>query len=145
GKRRRGRRPRARPRARHRWRTDGRGWLQRGRGRAPSTERNAGHGGTHLPHGRTRLPKDQPRGRPEDRQLRRRRDARRLLASGIVNQGGTMLAPSRNTVISVAVAAVVLLALGLATDVGLFGWSLAALLALYLGFVGIARFRAGTG
>jgi uncharacterized membrane protein len=56
-----------------------------------------------------------------------------------------MLAPSRNIVISVAVTAVVLLALGLATDVGLFGWSLAALLALYLGFVGIAHLRAGTG
>jgi hypothetical protein len=43
-----------------------------------------------------------------------------------------MLNPSRQVVISVAGTAIVLLALGLATDVGLFGWSLAVLLGLYL-------------
>jgi hypothetical protein len=37
---------------------------------------------------------------------------------------------------------VVCLALGLATDIGLFGWSLALLLALYLGVAGVARRRA---
>jgi hypothetical protein len=50
-----------------------------------------------------------------------------------------MFNPSRSLVISVAVIAFVGLVLGLATDVGLFGWTLAALLALYLVAAGIAR------
>ena len=50
-----------------------------------------------------------------------------------------MLNPSRQLMISLAVAALGGLLLGLATDVGLFGWSAALLLALYLGAVGIAR------
>ena len=52
-----------------------------------------------------------------------------------------MLNPSRQIVISLVLAAVVCVALGLATDVGLFGWSLALLLTLYLGVVGLARQR----
>lgn len=43
-----------------------------------------------------------------------------------------MLNPSRPRVLLIALIAVAGLALGLATDVGLFGWSLAALLVLYL-------------
>ena len=50
-----------------------------------------------------------------------------------------MLNPSRPTVLVVAVVALVGLVLGLATDVGLFGWSLAALLALYLAVTGVAH------
>jgi hypothetical protein len=50
-----------------------------------------------------------------------------------------MLSPSRRAVVVVAVIAVVCLALGLATDVGLFGWSLAVLLGLYLAAAGIAH------
>ena len=50
-----------------------------------------------------------------------------------------MLNPSRPLVVSLALLAVVGLALGLATDVGLFGWSLAALLALYLAAAGLNR------
>ena len=50
-----------------------------------------------------------------------------------------MLNPSRHVVISIAIAATALLALGLATDVGLFGWTSALLLALYLGLVGVLR------
>jgi uncharacterized membrane protein len=50
-----------------------------------------------------------------------------------------MFNPSRPLVISVAVVALVGLVLGLATDVGLFGWTLAALLAVYLAAAGIAR------
>ena len=50
-----------------------------------------------------------------------------------------MLNPSRPLVFSIAVIALVGLVLGLATDVGLFGWTLAALLALYLGAAAIAR------
>jgi hypothetical protein len=50
-----------------------------------------------------------------------------------------MLNPSRKLVISLMLAALVCLALGLATDVGLFGWSVAVLLALYLGVAGVAR------
>jgi hypothetical protein len=50
-----------------------------------------------------------------------------------------MLNPSRQTVILVALVAVAGLVLGLATDVGLFGWSLSVLLALYLAVAGIAR------
>ena len=52
-----------------------------------------------------------------------------------------MLKPSRPLAISLALAALAGLVLGLATDVGLFGWTLALLLALYLGVVGIARLR----
>jgi hypothetical protein len=52
-----------------------------------------------------------------------------------------MLNPSRKVVMSVALTAGVCLALGLTTDIGLFGWSFALLLALYLGVAGIARRR----
>ena len=48
-----------------------------------------------------------------------------------------MFNPSRQLVVSLMFVALVSLALGLATDVGLFGWSLSLLLALYLGVVGI--------
>ena len=50
-----------------------------------------------------------------------------------------MLTPSRTLVISLALVALASLVLGLATDVGLFGWSLAALLALYLAAAGLTR------
>jgi membrane protein implicated in regulation of membrane protease activity len=50
-----------------------------------------------------------------------------------------MLTPSRTLAISLAVIALASLVLGLATDVGLFGWSLAALLALYLAAAGLTR------
>ena len=50
-----------------------------------------------------------------------------------------MLNPSRTLVISLAVVGLASLVLGLATDVGLFGWSLAALLALYLAAAGLTR------
>ena len=50
-----------------------------------------------------------------------------------------MLNPSRPLVIFLALIALVALVLGLASDVGLFGWSLALLLALYLGIAGIAQ------
>ena len=50
-----------------------------------------------------------------------------------------MLNPSRTLVISLAVVALASLVLGLATDVGLFGGSLAALLALYLAAAGLTR------
>jgi hypothetical protein len=50
-----------------------------------------------------------------------------------------MLNPSRPLVLVVAVIAVAGLVVGLATDVGLFGWSLAALLALYLAIAGVAH------
>ncbi len=50
-----------------------------------------------------------------------------------------MLSPSRSVVMLLALIAVVAVVLGLATDVGLFGWSLAVLLALYLGVAGIAQ------
>ncbi len=50
-----------------------------------------------------------------------------------------MLNPSRPLVRFLFLIAVVALVLGLATDVGLFGWSLAVLLALYLGVAGIAQ------
>ena len=49
-----------------------------------------------------------------------------------------MLNPSRGLVVLLAIVAALALVLGLATDVGLFGWSLAVLLALYLG---VAAFR----
>jgi hypothetical protein len=50
-----------------------------------------------------------------------------------------MFNPSRQVVIELIVASVVLLALGLATDVGLFGWSLAVLIGLYLAIAWVAR------
>ena len=50
-----------------------------------------------------------------------------------------MLNPSRRLVISLVIVALVSFLLGLATDIGLFGWSLAVLLALYLSVAGIAR------
>jgi hypothetical protein len=50
-----------------------------------------------------------------------------------------MLNPSRSLVVVVALVAFAGLVLGLATDIGLFGWSLAVLLALYLVVVGIAQ------
>ncbi len=50
-----------------------------------------------------------------------------------------MLSPSRSVVMLLALIAMVAVVLGLATDVGLFGWSLAVLLALYLGVAGIAQ------
>lgn len=52
-----------------------------------------------------------------------------------------MLNPSRPLVISLALVALIGLVLGLATDVGLFGWSLAVLIVLYLAVAGIARRR----
>jgi hypothetical protein len=58
-----------------------------------------------------------------------------------------MLNPSRPLVISLALVALAGLVLGLATDIGLFGWSLAVLLALYLGVAGItqlSRARSGS-
>jgi uncharacterized membrane protein len=57
-----------------------------------------------------------------------------------------MLNPSRPLVISLVVVALAGFVLGLATDVGLFGWSLAVLLVLYLGAAAIARLaRRGDG
>jgi membrane protein implicated in regulation of membrane protease activity len=59
-----------------------------------------------------------------------------------------MLNPSRPLAMFLALIAVAALVLGLATDVGLFGWTLAVLLALYLGVAHIAqhtRRRSGTG
>jgi hypothetical protein len=50
-----------------------------------------------------------------------------------------MLNPSRSLAVIVALVAFVGLVLGLATDVGLFGWSLAVLLALYLAIAGLAQ------
>ena len=50
-----------------------------------------------------------------------------------------MLKPSRPLVISLVLVALAGLVLGLATDVGLFGWSLAALVALYLAVAGLTR------
>jgi uncharacterized membrane protein len=50
-----------------------------------------------------------------------------------------MLNPSRTLVILLALVALVGLVLGLATGVGLFGWSLAALIALYLAVAGLTR------
>lgn len=52
-----------------------------------------------------------------------------------------MLNPSRTLVIWLALLAVGLLVLGLATDVGLFGWALAVLVGLYLTCVAITRTR----
>jgi hypothetical protein len=50
-----------------------------------------------------------------------------------------MLNPSRMLVISLGLVALAGLVLGLATGVGLFGWSLAALLSLYLAAAGLSR------
>lgn len=50
-----------------------------------------------------------------------------------------MFTPSRQVVITLVVVALVTLALGLATDVGLFGWSFSLLVAIYLGIAGIVR------
>jgi membrane protein implicated in regulation of membrane protease activity len=50
-----------------------------------------------------------------------------------------MLNPSRQLVVFLALIGVVALVLGLASDVGLFGWSLAVLLSLYLGVAATAR------
>jgi hypothetical protein len=50
-----------------------------------------------------------------------------------------MLNPSRTLVIALTLLALAGLALGLATDVGLFGWSLAALVALYLAAAALGR------
>jgi len=52
-----------------------------------------------------------------------------------------MLNPSRALVAAVVLVGVLSLALGLATDVGLSGWSLAALLGVYLAIAGFARSR----
>jgi hypothetical protein len=50
-----------------------------------------------------------------------------------------MLNPSRTLAIALAISAVILVALGLGTDVGLIGWSLGVLIALYLTASAIAR------
>jgi hypothetical protein len=50
-----------------------------------------------------------------------------------------MLNPSRALVILLVLVALAGLVLGLATDVGLFGWSLSALLAVYLAVAGLTR------
>jgi hypothetical protein len=50
-----------------------------------------------------------------------------------------MLNPSRPLVITLALVALAGLVLGLDTDIGLFGWSLAALLALYLAAISLTR------
>ena len=50
-----------------------------------------------------------------------------------------MLNPSRTLVIGIALVAAAGLVLGLSTGVGLFGWAGAALLAIYLVAVGVAR------
>ena len=52
-----------------------------------------------------------------------------------------MLNPSRSLVMLLALVAAIALVLGLATDVGLFGWSLAILLALYLGVAALRSTR----
>ena len=54
-----------------------------------------------------------------------------------------MLNPSRRLVISFALVALASLVLGLATDVGLFGWSVAALLTLYLAAAGLTFIAQG--
>jgi uncharacterized membrane protein YphA (DoxX/SURF4 family) len=47
--------------------------------------------------------------------------------------------PSHKVVISIIVVALASLVLGLATDVGLFGWSFSLVLALYLAIAGVAH------
>jgi membrane-bound ClpP family serine protease len=54
-----------------------------------------------------------------------------------------MLNPSRTVVIALLLLAFMGLALGLATDVGLFGWIAAVLLLLYLVAVGVERVARG--
>jgi uncharacterized protein YybS (DUF2232 family) len=51
--------------------------------------------------------------------------------------------PSHKLVISLIVVALFSLALGLATDVGLFGWSFSLVLALYLAIAGLAHVARG--
>lgn len=55
-----------------------------------------------------------------------------------------MLNPPRPLLVWLVVAAAAGLVLGLATDVGLFGWAFAALVAIYLGVVGVTRMTRGT-
>jgi hypothetical protein len=50
-----------------------------------------------------------------------------------------MLNPPRTLVVALALIGVAAFVLGLATDVGLFGWSLTVLLALYLVVAGMAQ------
>jgi amino acid transporter len=50
-----------------------------------------------------------------------------------------MLNPPRQLVISLALVALAGLVLGLATGIGLLGWSLAALLALYFAAISLIR------
>jgi len=50
-----------------------------------------------------------------------------------------MLNPSRRTITTIAVVALVSLVLGLATDVGPFGWSLAVLLGVYVMIAAVAQ------
>jgi len=50
-----------------------------------------------------------------------------------------MLNPSRPLVMILALIAVVALVLGLASDIGLIGWSLALVLGLYLGVATLAQ------
>ncbi len=50
-----------------------------------------------------------------------------------------MLNPSPRLVFFLVLIAVAALVFGLASDVGLFGWSFALLLALYLGVAGVAQ------
>ena len=52
-----------------------------------------------------------------------------------------MLRPSKPLAIFLALIAFAALVLGLDTDVGLFGWSLAVIVALHLGIAGIVRRR----
>jgi hypothetical protein len=52
-----------------------------------------------------------------------------------------VLNPTRPVAVSLALAAIAGLVLGLATDVGLFGWSFALVLTLYLGVAGVASLR----
>lgn len=50
-----------------------------------------------------------------------------------------MITPSRQLVFTLVIASIASLVLGLTTDVGLFAWSLAALIGLYLAVVAITR------
>jgi hypothetical protein len=50
-----------------------------------------------------------------------------------------MLNPSRRLVMFIVLVAAVALVLGLASDVGLFGWTFALLLVVYLGIAGTAQ------
>jgi hypothetical protein len=55
-----------------------------------------------------------------------------------------MLNPSRTLVLILGLVALVGLVLGLATDVGLFGWTFALLLGLYLSAVCVVRLAGGS-